>query len=166
MHTCMHVQTGVNSLAIRLRGTLLSSWFIPRYIRVCVYMMSHTHICHQTKTKHTDLHTHIHIHIHTGMRVTKAKVEHMEDRLYIHRNFCLQDMNGKTGSDHLTSLKEIKALPNPEILSEYQKWVDEQSDLEDAILGMYQVDTSPENVRLEDDEEEERMSTWVNSLTI
>ena len=46
------------------------------------------------------------------------------------------------------------------------KWVDEQSDLEDAILGMYQVDTSPENVHLKDDEEEERMSTWVNSLTI
>ena len=43
---------------------------------------------------------------------------------------------------------------------------DEQSDLVDAILGMYQVDTFPENVRLEDDEEEERMSTWVNSLTI
>ena len=46
------------------------------------------------------------------------------------------------------------------------KWVDEQSDLADAILGMYQVDTSPENVHLEDDEEEEHMSTWVNSLTI
>ena len=45
------------------------------------------------------------------------------------------------------------------------KWVDEQSDLADAILEMYQVDTSPENVHLEDDEEE-RMSTWVNSLTI
>ena len=33
-----------------------------------------------------------------------------------------------------------------------------------SIMGMYQVDTSPENVDLEDDEEEERMSTWVNSL--
>jgi len=75
-------------------------------------------------------------------------------------------MNGKTGLDHLTSLIEIKALPNLDILSEYQKWVNEKSDLEDAILGMYQVDTSPENVRLEDDEEEERMSTWVNSFTI
>ena len=103
-------------------------------------MMSHTHICHQTKTKYTDLHTHIHVHIHTGMRATKVKVEHMEDRLYIHRNYCLQDMNGKTGLDHLTSLKDIKALPNLDILSEYQKWVDEQSDLADAILGMYQVD--------------------------
>ena len=100
------------------------------------------------------------------MRVTKVKVEYMEDRLYIHRNYCLQDVNGKTGLDHLTSLKEIKVLPNLDILSEYQKWVDEQSDLADAILGMYQVDTSPENVHLEDDEEEERMSTWVNSLTI
>ena len=52
--------------------TLLSSWFIPRYIHVCVYMMSHTHICHQTKMKY--------IHIHTGMRGTKVKVEHMEWR--------------------------------------------------------------------------------------
>ena len=83
----------------------------------------------------------------------------MEDRLYIHGKHCLQDMNGKTGLDHLTSLKEIKALPNLDILSEYQKWVNEQSDLVDAILGMYQIDTSPENVDLEDDEEEERMST-------
>jgi len=51
-------------------------------------------------------------------------------------------------------------------LTEYQKWVDEQSDLADAIMGMYQVDTSTEIVDLDDDEEEERMSTWVNSLTI
>ena len=43
------------------------------------------------------------------------------------------------------------------------KWA---SDLADAIMGMYQVDTSPENVDLEDDEEEERMSALVNSLTI
>jgi len=100
------------------------------------------------------------------MRATKVKVEHMEDRLYIHRNYCLQDINGKTGLDHLTPLKEIKVRPNLDILTEYQKWVDEQSDLVDAIMGMYQVDTSPENVDLEDDEEEERMSTWVNSLTI
>ena len=35
-----------------------------------------------------------------------------------------------------------------------------------VIMGMYQVDTSPENVTLDDDEEEERMSAWVNSLTI
>ena len=77
------------------------------------------------------------------MRATKVKVEHMEDRLYIHRNYCLQDMNGKTGLDHLTSLKEIMALPNLDILSEYQKWVDEKSDLKDAILGTYQVDTYP-----------------------
>jgi len=63
-----------------------------------------------------------------------------------------------------TSQRE--ARPNLDIFTEYQKWVDEQSDLTDAIMGMYQVDTSPENVDLEDDEEEERMSTWVNSLTI
>ena len=100
------------------------------------------------------------------MRATKVKVEHMEDRLYIHRNHCLQDMNGRTGLDHLTSLKEINARINLDILTEYQKWVDEQINLADAIMGMYQVDTSPENVHLEDDEEEERMSTWVNSLTI
>jgi len=74
-------------------------------------------------------------------------------------------MNGKTLLDHLTSLKEINARPNLDILTEYQKWVDEQSNLVGAIMGMYQVDTSPENVDLEDNEEEERMSTWVNSLT-
>ena len=74
-------------------------------------------------------------------------------------------MNGKTALDHLTSLKVINARPNLDILTEYQKWVDEQSHLVDAIMGMYQVDTSPENVDLEDNEEEERMSTWVNSLT-
>jgi len=59
-----------------------------------------------------------------------------------------------------------KRLRHAPILTEYQKWFDEQSDLVDAIMGMYQVDTSPENVDLEDDEEEERISTWVNSLTI
>jgi len=68
--------------------------------------------------------------------------------------------------NHFTPLKEIKARPNLDILTEYQKWVDEQSDLVDAIMGMYQVDTSPENVDLEDDEEEEPMFMWVNSLTI
>ena len=88
------------------------------------------------------------------------------NRLYIHSTYCLQDMNGKTGLDHLTSLKEINARANLDILTEYQKWVDEQSDLADAIMGMYQVDTSPENIDIEDDEEEERMSAWVNSLTI
>jgi len=94
------------------------------------------------------------------MRATKVEVEH------IPRTYCLQDINGKTGLDYLTPLKEIKARPNLDILTEYQKWVDEQSDLLDAIMGMYQIDTSPENVDLEDDEEEERMSTWFNSLTI
>jgi len=75
----------------------------------------------------------------------------------------------KTGLDHLTPLKPIKARPNLDILTEYQKyqkWVDEQSDLVDAIMGMYPVDTSPQNLDLEDDQEEEHMSTWVNSLTI
>jgi len=100
------------------------------------------------------------MHIHTGMRATKIKVEHMEDRLYNHRNYCLQDINGKTRLDHLTPLKEIKPRPNLDILTEYQEWVDEQCDLVDAIMGMYQVDTSSEN------EDEERMSTWVNNLTI
>ena len=98
------------------------------------------------------------------MRATKVKVEHMEDRLYIHRNYCLQDINGKTGLDHLTPLKEIKAHPT---LTSWQSTRNGlQSDLADAIIGIYQVDTSPENVGLEDDEKEERMSTWVNSLTI
>jgi len=63
----------------------------------------------------------------------------------------------------LNSLAEIKARPNLDILTEYQKWVDEQSDLVDAIMGMYQLDTSSD---VEDEEKEERMSTWVNSLTI
>ena len=93
------------------------------------------------------------------MRATKVKVEHMEDRLYIHRNYCLQDLNGKTGLEHLTSLAEIKARPNLDILTEYQKW----GDLVDAIMGMYQLDTSSD---VQDEEKEERMSTWVNSLTI
>ena len=88
--------------------------------------------------KDTDIHTHIHI--LTGISFTKVKVEHMEDPLYIHRNYCLQDISVKTGLDHLTPLKEIKARPNPDILTEYQKCVDEQSYLVDAIMGMYQVD--------------------------
>ena len=73
------------------------------------------------------------------MRTTKVKVEHMEDRLYIHRNHCLQDLNGETGLEHLTSLAEIKARPNLAIFSEYQKWVDEQSNLVGVIMGMYQL---------------------------
>jgi len=100
------------------------------------------------------------------MRATKVKVEHMEDRLYIHRNYCLQDINGKTGLEHLTSLEDIKARSNLYNLTECQKWVDEQNDLLDAIMGMYQLDTSSENADEEDEEKEERMSTCVNSLTI
>jgi ribosome assembly protein YihI (activator of Der GTPase) len=120
-----------------------------------------TQVTLRTKLKCTDLYTPAHT--QTGMRATKVKVEHMEDRLYIHRNYCLQDLNGKTGLEHLTSLAEIKARPNLDILTEYQKWVDEQSDLVDAIMGMYQLDTSSD---VQDEEKEERMSTWVNSLTI
>ena len=121
---------------------------------------------HNLSPKKTDTYLLTTSHIHTGMRATKVKVEHMEDRLYIHRKYCLQDMHGKTGLDHLTSLKEIMARPNLDQLTDYQKWVDEQSDLADAIMGMYQVYTSPENVAVEIEEEEERMSGWVNSLTI
>jgi len=40
------------------------------------------------------------------------------------------------------------------------------SDLVDVIMGMYQLDTSSENADVEDEEKEEHMSTWVNSLTI
>ena len=59
---------------------------------------------------------------------------------------------------HLTTLQEIKTRPNLDISTEYQKWLDDQSDLVGAIMGMYQVDTSPgdtspEIVDLEDDEE-------------
>jgi len=63
--------------------------------------------------------------IHTGVRATTLKVEHMEDRIYIRHNNCLQDMNGKTGLGHLTSLKELKALkeikarPNFDKLPDY-----------------------------------------------
>ena len=67
--------------------------------------------------------------------------------------------------EHLTSLAEIKARPNLVIFIEYQKWVDEQSDLIDTIMGMYQLDINSSS-DVEDEEKEERMSTWVNSLTI
>ena len=160
----------LSSLAIRLRRTLLSSWPIPRYIHVLyVYEVNYkcwlrTKLTLRTQLTCTFLHTPAHT--QTGMRATKVKVEHMEDRLYIHHNYCLQDINGKTGLEHLTSLEEIKARPNLHILTEYQKWVDEQSDLVDAIMGMYQLDKSSENADVEDEEKEELMSTWVNSLTI
>jgi len=81
-------------------------------------------------------------------------------------SYCLQDINGKTGLEHLTSLEEIQARPNLDILTEYQKWVDEQSDLADAIMGMYQLDTSSENADVDDEKKQGRMSTWVKSLTI
>jgi len=44
-------------------------------------------------------------------------------------------MNGKPGLVHsgLTSLEEIKVRPSLDTLTEYQKWVDEQSILGDAI---------------------------------
>jgi len=60
----------------------------------------------------------------------------------------------------------VRKNPNFDQLIDNQKWVDEQSDLANAIMGMYQVDTSPENVGVEIEEEEEQMSGWVNSLTI
>jgi len=68
--------------------------------------------------------------------------------------------------EHLTSLEEIQARPNLDILTEYQKWVDEQSDLADAIMGMYQLDTSSEHADVDDEKKQGRMSTWVKSLTI
>jgi len=67
--------------------------------------------------------------------------------------------------EHLTSLAEIKARPTLAIFTEYQKWVDEQSDLVDTIMGMYQLEINSSS-DVEDKEKEERMSTWVNSLTI
>jgi len=48
----------------------------------------------------------------------------------------------------LTSLKEIKVRPKLDMLTEYLKWVDEQSILGDAIIGVYQLDTSSEIVRI------------------
>ena len=38
--------------------------------------------------------------------------------------------------------------------------------LADEIMGMYQLDTFSENADVDDEEKHERMSTWVNSLTI
>ena len=58
-----------------------------------------------------------------------------------------------------------EARPNLAIFTEYQKWVDEQSDLMDVIMGMYQLEINSSS-DVEDEEKEERMSTWVNSLTI
>jgi len=43
-------------------------------------------------------------------------------------------------------------------LTNQQKWVDAQSYLADAIMGIYQVDTSPENV---DVEIEKEVLVWV-----
>ena len=61
-------------------------------------------------------------------------------------------MNGKTGLElsGLTFLKEVKVRSNLEVLTEYQRWarVDEQSILRDAIMGVYQLDTSSEIVRM------------------
>jgi len=61
-------------------------------------------------------------------------------------------MNGQTGLKHsgFTSLrlKEIKVRPNVDILTKYQKWVDEQSISGDAIMGVYQLDTSSEIIRM------------------
>jgi len=54
-------------------------------------------------------------------------------------------LNGKTGLELLSFLKKIKARPDLDILTEYQKWVDEQSNLPDAIMGMYQLDASSKN---------------------
>ena len=54
----------------------------------------------------------------------------------------------------LSFLKKIEARPDLDILTEYQKWVDEQSNLPDAITGMYQLDTSSKNADVD-----ERMST-------
>jgi len=75
-------------------------------------------------------------------------------------------MNGKFGLDHLTSLKGIKARLHLGQLMEYQKWVDEQSDLVDAIMSMYQVQTSPENADVEEEDKEGHMSWWIHSLTM
>jgi len=77
-------------------------------------------------------------------------------------------MNVKNGLElkHLTSLKELKAHPNLDILTEYQKWIDEHIDLADVIMGMCQLNTSSENADVEDKDMAEHMSAWVDSLTI
>ena len=105
------VSARLSSLAIRLRGTLLPSWSLPRYFDVYIYDI-HIYIniwfyTHNLSRNKTDTYLLTTWHIHTGMRVTKVKVKHMEDRLYIHRNRCVQNMNAKTLLDHLTSLNRL-----------------------------------------------------------
>ena len=84
-----------------------------------IYVYDVTHA--NASPNKTDIYLFAHSHIHTGMWATKLRVKHMEDRLFIHRNYCLQDMNGKFGLDHLTSLKGIKARLHLGQLMEYQK---------------------------------------------
>jgi len=73
--------------------------FITKNCRVQRVLQGHpkegTHILQREKLTCTFLHTPAHT--HTGMRATKMKVNlsHMEDRLYIHRNFVYKIWIGK-----------------------------------------------------------------------
>jgi len=59
--------------------------FVVKHCRVLQgHQQGGTHVCHSTKLTYF-----LHTSTHTGMRAIKVKVEHMEDRLYIHRNYCI-----------------------------------------------------------------------------
>jgi len=81
-------------------------------------------------------------------------------RTYTNRYACYQSESRTHGGQTLYS---------SQLLSTRFKWenwfvtLDFPSDLVDAIMGMYQLDTSSD---VQDEKKEEHMSTWVNSLTI
>jgi len=77
-------------LFIRKRTSTASPrTFIIKHCRVWRVLQGHQqggqHVCHPTKLTCFFLHAPA----HTCMRATKVKVEYMEDRLYIHRNYCM-----------------------------------------------------------------------------
>ena len=79
-------------------------------------------------------------------------------------------MDGKTWLEHLTCLRDINARPNLDILTQ-NPGKDairghEKLKLADAIMGMYQMDTSHLSVDVQGEGREECMSTWVNNFRI
>ena len=79
------------------------------YSCMCVYDITHAYL----SPHNNEIYTHTHRY---ACYQGQSRAHGVEDRLYIHCNYCLQDMNGKTGLDHLTPLKEIKARPDLDIL--------------------------------------------------
>jgi len=108
---------------------------------------------------------HTHAHTHTGMHATKWRVEHMEYRLFIHCNYFLQTVNGKTGFEHLTSDKEMNALPT------LTSWMSTRNGLiNKAIWQMHHAYVSIRYMSWKrwsrGWRKGKRRSTWVHSLTI